>query len=106
MCRHGPELHGRGHGHDAITVYDVPPSNLQVSLTAASINENGSTALSGSFTDPGTLDTHTVLVDWGAHRQPTRRQHGQSRGRRFELWRHQPSIPNNPATAPFRLSDM
>jgi len=29
------------------------------------INENGSTTLTGSFTDPGVLDTHTVLITWG-----------------------------------------
>ncbi|HLO36380.1 MAG TPA: PKD domain-containing protein, partial [Candidatus Deferrimicrobium sp.] len=29
------------------------------------ILENGSTGLSGSFVDPGTLDTHTVVIAWG-----------------------------------------
>ena len=29
------------------------------------IDENGSVTLSGSFADVGTLDTHTVLIDWG-----------------------------------------
>jgi len=29
------------------------------------INENGTATLSGTITDPGTLDTFTVVVDWG-----------------------------------------
>src|SRR5690242_12744835 len=29
------------------------------------IDENDRTTLTGSFTDPGTLDTHTVTIDWG-----------------------------------------
>src|SRR6185295_17974231 len=35
------------------------------SLTASTINENGSTTLNGSFTDLGTLDTHVVTINWG-----------------------------------------
>ena len=38
---------------------------ITLSLDAATINENGSVSLSGSFADSGALDTHTVLVDWG-----------------------------------------
>jgi hypothetical protein len=52
-------------GSIGVTVLDVPPSNVQLALSAASINENGSTNLSGSFSDPGTLDTHTVSINWG-----------------------------------------
>ncbi len=47
------------------TVNNVAPSNVAVSLTAGTINENGSTTLNGSFTDPGTLDTHAVTINWG-----------------------------------------
>jgi Bacterial Ig-like domain (group 3)/PKD domain len=46
-------------------------SNVQVSLTSSSINENDSTTLNGSFTDPNTSHTHTVVVDWGDGSQPT-----------------------------------
>jgi len=35
-----------------------------VTLSATTINENQSTTLSGSFTDPGTLDTHVVVIKW------------------------------------------
>src|SRR5262249_43590356 len=33
-------------------------------LSAASINENGTVTVSGSFHDPGTGDAHTVTIDW------------------------------------------
>src|SRR5437016_4698670 len=49
----------------SVTVTNVAPANVSLSLSAPSINENGTTTLSGSFTDPGTLDTHTVTVNWG-----------------------------------------
>jgi len=54
-----------GSGSTSVTVNNVAPANLQLSLNPTTINENGSTALSGSFTDPGTLDTHTVVINWG-----------------------------------------
>jgi hypothetical protein len=47
-----------------ITV-NTPPAGLSLSTTPATISENGSMTLSGSFTDPDTADTHTVVVDWG-----------------------------------------
>src|SRR5439155_27296522 len=46
-------------------VNNVAPSNVHLALSAATIGENGSTTLSGSFADPGTLDTHTVVINWG-----------------------------------------
>src|SRR5439155_21472098 len=54
-----------GSGSTAVAVNNVAPANVQLSLSPATINENDSTSLSGSFTDPGTLDTHTVLIHWG-----------------------------------------
>src|SRR5439155_23440621 len=54
-----------GTGSTPIAVNNVAPANLQLSLNPVTINEDGSTALSGSFTDPGTLDTHTVVINWG-----------------------------------------
>src|SRR5439155_1188553 len=56
---------GSGQAITGVTVNNVAPSNVQLSLSAATINENGSTTLSGSFDDPGTLDTHTVVITWG-----------------------------------------
>ena len=48
-----------------VTVNNINPSNVKMALSASSINENGSVTLSGSFTDPATLDTHQVTVNWG-----------------------------------------
>src|SRR5205807_270936 len=56
---------GSGQASTGVTVNNVAPSNVQLSLSAATINENGSTTLGGSFTDPATLDTHTVVITWG-----------------------------------------
>jgi hypothetical protein len=49
----------------SITVNNVAPSNVDVSLSATTIDENDSITLSGTFFDPGTLDTHTVTINWG-----------------------------------------
>ncbi len=51
-------------GQVAVTVNNVAPSDLQLTLSAAEIDEWGRAWLSGSFADPGTLDTHTVTIDW------------------------------------------
>jgi len=48
-----------------IAVSNVPPSAPALTLSATNINENDSVMLSGSFTDPGTLDTHIVNINWG-----------------------------------------
>ncbi len=48
-----------------LTVTNDQPEIEGLSLTEASIDENGSTTLSGSFNDDGTLDEHTVSIDWG-----------------------------------------
>src|SRR5207253_2864932 len=48
-----------------VIVNNVAPSNVQLSLSAATISENGGTRISVVFTDPGTLDTHTVVINWG-----------------------------------------
>jgi len=47
-------------------VGNSPPSNLILTPSAASINENSSATLNGSFTDPDTADAHTVVIDWGS----------------------------------------
>lgn len=54
-------------GSDAktINVTNVAPVITSATLSAASIDENGSVTISGAFTDPGTADTHTVIVNWG-----------------------------------------
>ena len=48
-----------------VTVNNVAPAAVTVSASPATINENDSTTLSGSFTDPGAADTHTVVINWG-----------------------------------------
>ncbi|MCA1553633.1 MAG: tandem-95 repeat protein, partial [Chloroflexi bacterium] len=45
-------------------VNDAPVVGTLI-LSASTINENDSVDLSGSFTDPDTGDTHTVVIDWG-----------------------------------------
>src|SRR5262249_10829727 len=56
---------GAGTGSASVQVNNVAPSNVVLTLSSASINENGSVTLGGSFSDPGTLDTHAVVVNWG-----------------------------------------
>ncbi|VTR94201.1 cadherin-related protein : Uncharacterized protein OS=Cylindrospermopsis raciborskii CS-505 GN=CRC_01020 PE=3 SV=1: MAM: Lectin_C: Lectin_C: PKD [Gemmata massiliana] len=46
------------------TVTNAAPTDLTVSADAVTINEDGSVTLTGSFTDRGTLDAHTVTIDW------------------------------------------
>ena len=46
-----------------VTVFDVAPSDL--TLSAPTVQERQTTTLTGSFHDPGSADTHTVLIDWG-----------------------------------------
>ncbi len=47
-------------------VINVAPDNLIVVPSALLIDENSSGfSLSGSFFDPGMLDTHQVTIDWG-----------------------------------------
>ncbi|HEX4905873.1 MAG TPA: hypothetical protein VFU93_10500 [Acidimicrobiales bacterium] len=48
-----------------VPVHNVAPSALALDLAATTLDEHGVAELSGSFNDPGTPDTHTVVVDWG-----------------------------------------
>lgn len=48
-----------------VIVTNVPPLVTSAILTANPINENGSVTLNGAFSDPGFLDTHRVVIDWG-----------------------------------------
>jgi hypothetical protein len=52
-------------------VANVAPAVADLSLSANTIDENGTTTLSGVFTDPGSRDVHTVLIDWGDGSAPT-----------------------------------
>ena len=51
-------------GSTQITVNNVAPGNLVLG-GPFTINENDSILLAGTFTDPGTLDPHTVTINWG-----------------------------------------
>ncbi|QDT75847.1 beta strand repeat-containing protein [Lacipirellula limnantheis] len=55
---------GEGSATKGVTVVNVAPSNVQINPIAA-IDENGVAVLNLAFNDPGTLDSHTVEVDWG-----------------------------------------
>src|SRR5207245_9577462 len=55
---------GRGSATTSIQVNNVAPAGISLATTAAAINEGSSVKLSGSFTDPGTLDTHQVTIVW------------------------------------------
>jgi autotransporter-associated beta strand protein len=46
-------------------VANVAPANLVLGPVPGSIREGDTVTLTGSFTDPGTADTHTVTVTWG-----------------------------------------
>ena len=48
-----------------VIVSNVAPTAVTTNLSASSINENDTVALSGTFNDPGVLDTHSVVVSWG-----------------------------------------
>src|SRR5262249_34538987 len=55
---------GCGGGATSVTVSNLAPA--MSSLTPArAIDENGTFTLSGVLSDPGTQDTHTVVISWG-----------------------------------------
>jgi hypothetical protein len=49
----------------APTPANVPPAISSLGLSAASISENASVLLAGTFTDPDPGDAHTVTINWG-----------------------------------------
>ena len=52
-----------GNSTTTVTVNNVAPS--LVLNAVPSINENGTATLTGSYTDIGKLDGHTLTIDWG-----------------------------------------
>jgi hypothetical protein len=54
---------GTGSGSTTVTVNNVAPK-LE-NLKTVAIEENGTTTLTGTITDPGTLDTFELVVNWG-----------------------------------------
>ncbi len=47
-----------------VTVLNIAPDITLLSLAQAVIDENGIADLSGMFTDAGSLDSHTVTINW------------------------------------------
>ncbi len=60
----GPGLESALSGFE-VTVNNVAPSLGAVSLSSSTVVEGDSVTVSGTFSDPGLLDTHTVRIDWG-----------------------------------------
>ncbi len=52
-------------GTTTVVVRNVAPEFNTLQLNATTIDEDGSVIVSGTFTDPGLSDTHTVEIDWG-----------------------------------------
>src|SRR5262249_44460813 len=48
-----------------LVVNNVAPANVALSFANASVNVGDTATLNGTFTDPGVLDTHMVVIDWG-----------------------------------------
>ncbi len=49
----------------AVTVYNVAPTITSLDGPIDPVNINDPVEITGSFTDPGMLDTHTAIFDWG-----------------------------------------
>jgi len=48
-----------------VTPVNDPPAHLTMNLSAATIEEGDSVTVSGTFSDPDKLDSHTVTISWG-----------------------------------------
>jgi len=56
---------GEGTAATEVTVKNVAPEIMQLAVNQSGIDENEVITVTGIFTDVGTLDTHTVSIDWG-----------------------------------------
>ncbi len=54
-----------------IIVQNVAPSDLVIAPSITPVNEGSVVSFSGQFTDPGTEDTHNLVIDWGDGSAPT-----------------------------------
>jgi len=54
-------------GGTTVNAVNVAPSVAALALSPSPVTDRQTLTLSGSFSDPGTADTFTVLVDWGDH---------------------------------------
>ena len=58
---------GTGSDSTTVTVNNVPPV---VSVTGDTIDEDGTASIDVTLSDVGTLDTHTIDIDWGVGETP------------------------------------
>jgi PKD repeat protein len=79
----------------SIEVRNAPPSMLQIAPLGV-IDENGLATLSIAFVDPGTLDAHTIDVDWG---DGTTESFGVAVGARTFATTHR-YLDDNPSSTP------
>src|SRR5439155_444959 len=86
----------------SVVVNNVVPSNVILTANPGTINENSSTTLSGSFSDPGTQDTHTVVIGWGDG-SPSTTVTLAAGVLTFSGQTHQ-YLDNRPANAPYTIS--
>src|SRR5439155_14050164 len=56
---------GTASASTSVTVNNVNPTLSNVAVSAATVNENGSITLTGSYADVGSQDTHTLTISWG-----------------------------------------
>jgi hypothetical protein len=56
---------GSAGGSTSVTVNNVAPAVTGLVVTPNPVAENDTMTLTGSFTDPGTQDTHSVVISWG-----------------------------------------
>ena len=61
-----------GQAFASVTVSNVAPqfTAADLSLSETTATEGDTVALNGQFTDPGTVDPHTVTINWGDGSQP------------------------------------
>ena len=53
-----------GSDSKTVTVTNVAPANVTASFSSSFVNVAGNETLAGGFTDPGSADTHTVVIHW------------------------------------------
>src|SRR5206468_4832908 len=53
------------------TFSNTAPSNVVLTPSASSVDENGSVTLNGSSTDPDAPYTHKMVIDWSPGETPT-----------------------------------
>jgi len=56
---------GNGSAKFQVSVANLPPTIGDITVSPTPVAANSEVGASAGFTDPGTLDTHTALWDWG-----------------------------------------